>query len=325
MTKHNKKEIAQLLKDGKIELARIKCEHIVRTDDMIEAYGIIELYLELLYARVHYISTSTTGEAPPPDLREPVASVIFASGKVKIDELGVVAQQLGFKFGTEWKNDAERSHGTAISNERILRKLSMIPVSASLVNAYMTEIASVYDVEYEPVEEGEDENGEVAMPAPTGVSVPVAPASNLTSAFQSKIVPPAPPSSNAATSDTIGGINSSPSSTSASLSSPRQLILPSHIVSYEGESNDSGLMHGHGRAVYRDGGEYSGLWHEGMRHHGGTMKYADGSLFVGSWVNDKREGQGQAGIPGRGGDVLGDISQRPNYRRVPPTESSAWG
>ena len=132
MTKHNKKEIAQLLKDGKIELARIKCEHIVRTDDMIEAYGIIELYLELLYARVHYISTSTTGVAPPPDLREPVASVIFASGKVKIDELGVVAQQLGFKFGTEWKNDAERSHGTAISNERILRKLSMIPVSATL-------------------------------------------------------------------------------------------------------------------------------------------------------------------------------------------------
>ena len=111
ITKHNR-EIAELLKIGKIELARIKCEHIVRTDDLIEAYGIIEHSLS--YSRsasITLVRQSLRGAAA--DLQEPVASIIFAASKVKIDELGVVSQQLGFKFGKEYKKDAEESRGDA--------------------------------------------------------------------------------------------------------------------------------------------------------------------------------------------------------------------
>jgi vacuolar protein sorting-associated protein IST1 len=148
ITKHQKKEIATLLQEGKVELARIKCEHIVRTDEMIEAYGIIELYLELLSERIHYISTSPKDALPPSDIREPISSLVFAAKRVQINELQIVAQQIQFKFGDKFAAHAALNIEEATSNERLVKKLSMDPVTVKLINGYMTEIASTYGVEY---------------------------------------------------------------------------------------------------------------------------------------------------------------------------------
>ena len=58
------------------------------------------------------------------------------------------------------------------------------------------------------------------MPAPTGSSVPVAPASHLTSVFQSTTVSPPPAHESAASSSSSGA----------------PAVLPANIASYNGET-----------------------------------------------------------------------------------------
>jgi hypothetical protein len=55
--KHAKREIDELLRENKDEKARIKVEHVIREDFMIESYGLLELFCELAHERIRYISS----------------------------------------------------------------------------------------------------------------------------------------------------------------------------------------------------------------------------------------------------------------------------
>ena len=46
-----RKEIADYISDGKIERAKIRVEHIIREDYIVEAMEIVEMYCDLLLAR----------------------------------------------------------------------------------------------------------------------------------------------------------------------------------------------------------------------------------------------------------------------------------
>lgn len=52
-----RKEIADYLASGKDERARIRVEHIIREDYMVEAMEILELYCDLLLARLGLIQS----------------------------------------------------------------------------------------------------------------------------------------------------------------------------------------------------------------------------------------------------------------------------
>ena len=53
-----RKEIADYLTAGKEERARIRVEHIIREDYIVEAMEIIEMYCDLLLARMGLIQTT---------------------------------------------------------------------------------------------------------------------------------------------------------------------------------------------------------------------------------------------------------------------------
>jgi len=52
-----RKEIADYLSSGKDERARIRVEHIIREDYMVEAMEILELYCDLLLTRFGLIQS----------------------------------------------------------------------------------------------------------------------------------------------------------------------------------------------------------------------------------------------------------------------------
>ena len=54
----SRKEIANYLSDGKDDRARIRVEHIIREDYYVEGMEIIEMYCDLLLARIGLINTS---------------------------------------------------------------------------------------------------------------------------------------------------------------------------------------------------------------------------------------------------------------------------
>ena len=53
-----RRELAEFLKAKKVDRARIRVEHIVREDYLLEVFEVIELYCELLITRLGLITST---------------------------------------------------------------------------------------------------------------------------------------------------------------------------------------------------------------------------------------------------------------------------
>lgn len=183
--KVQKREVAELLKQGKEEKARIRVEHLIRCDFTIEAYELLGLLCELVHERVPLVASE---KDCPPDMKETMCTLIWAAQRTEVPELREVARQLELKYGKEFA-DAARSPETELVNTRVAHKLSVSPPSAKIVVNYLSAIAAEYDVSWTPADLGldEDQMATQSMPGPTGFSVPVAPGSNLAQAYEAPV------------------------------------------------------------------------------------------------------------------------------------------
>ena len=82
--------------------------------------------------------------------REAVCTLIYVANRTSIPELMKVREQLTYKYGSEFAQKAMRNMDGCV-NERVLSKLSVSPPNAFLINNYMKEIASMFKVDWEPV------------------------------------------------------------------------------------------------------------------------------------------------------------------------------
>jgi vacuolar protein sorting-associated protein IST1 len=83
-----RQEIAQLLKIGKVDSARIRVEMVIRQDLTVEAMELLELYTETLLARFQLLESMRNCD---PCLVESVNSVIYGAPRVDIPELLTVS------------------------------------------------------------------------------------------------------------------------------------------------------------------------------------------------------------------------------------------
>ncbi|CAM1511451.1 Fc.00g089640.m01.CDS01 [Cosmosporella sp. VM-42] len=141
--KTQRRAMAQLLEAGKEDSARIRVENIIRSDITTELHELLELYCELLLARAGLLE----GNVCDPGLEEAVKSIIYAAPKTEIKELGTVRTLLAEKYGKEFVLAAmENSDGKV--NEKVVKKLSVVPPKEELVVGYLEEIARAYGVEW---------------------------------------------------------------------------------------------------------------------------------------------------------------------------------
>ncbi|TMS12806.1 IST1-like protein [Larimichthys crocea] len=96
-----RKEIADYLSSGKDERARIRVEHIIREDYMVEAMEILELYCDLLLTRFGLIQSMKELD---PGLQEAVSTLIWAAPRLQseVSELKTVSDQLCAKYSKEY-------------------------------------------------------------------------------------------------------------------------------------------------------------------------------------------------------------------------------
>ena len=113
----------------KEEKARIRAESLIRDDNLIEAYEILQLECELLSERIKLIESTKTC---PPDLVSTISDLIYACPRVDIPELTEIRKQFRAKFGKEFEKAALENRG-GILNERVVSKLSVHPPAAYLV------------------------------------------------------------------------------------------------------------------------------------------------------------------------------------------------
>ncbi|KAL0345135.1 UNVERIFIED_CONTAM: IST1-like protein [Sesamum radiatum] len=99
-----KREIAQLLESGQDQTARIRVEHVIREEKMMAAYDLIEIYCELIVARMPIIESQKTC---PIDLKEAIASIVFASPRCgDVPELLDVRKHFTEKYGKDFTTAA---------------------------------------------------------------------------------------------------------------------------------------------------------------------------------------------------------------------------
>ncbi|KAF2436036.1 DUF292-domain-containing protein, partial [Tothia fuscella] len=168
IAKQQRRGMAQLLEQDKLESARIRVENIIRSDIISELHEILELYCELLLARSQLLdppSTSSLRDSKSthvesqidPGLEEAVRSIIYAAPRTEIKELNQARALMVEKFGKDFALGAMEGEGVA---ERVLKKLSVEAPEKLLVDGYLREIARTYGVRFpgDPLpKDGEDE------------------------------------------------------------------------------------------------------------------------------------------------------------------------
>ncbi|XP_072926357.1 IST1 homolog isoform X1 [Hemitrygon akajei] len=143
-----RKEIADYLAAGKDERARIRVEHIIREDYLVEAMEILELYCDLLLARFGMIQSMKELDT---GLSESISTLIWAAPRLQneVVELRTVSDQLCAKYSKEYGKLC-RTNQIGTVNERLMLKLSVEAPPKILVERYLIEIAKNYNVPYEP-------------------------------------------------------------------------------------------------------------------------------------------------------------------------------
>lgn len=143
-----RKEIADYIAAGKAERAKIRVEHIIREDYMVEAMELLEMYCDLLLARFGLVQQMKNLDE---GLAEAISTILWAAPRMQTDvqELKVISDILTSKYGRQYA-DACREEAIQTISEKLKHKMSVQSPPKILVEKYLIEIAKNYDVDYEP-------------------------------------------------------------------------------------------------------------------------------------------------------------------------------
>ncbi|KAH6818284.1 hypothetical protein C2S51_001887 [Perilla frutescens var. frutescens] len=146
--KQMKRELAQLLESGQDQTARIRVEHVIREEKMMAAYDLVEIYCELIVARLPIIETQKNC---PIDLKEAIASIVFASPRCgDVPELLDVRKQFSAKYGKEFISAAIELRPQCGVSRLLVEKLSATAPDGQTKIKILSAIAEEHNVKWDP-------------------------------------------------------------------------------------------------------------------------------------------------------------------------------
>ncbi|WOK92861.1 IST1-like protein isoform X1 [Canna indica] len=145
-----RRDIAFLLESGRDETARIRVEHVIREQNVLAANEIIELFCELIVARLPIISKQRDC---PPDLKEGISSLIYASPRCsEIPELNRIQRLFEKKYGKDFVAAAIDLRPESGVNRMLIEKLSVRKPTGEFKLKVLKEIAKEYQVKWDATE-----------------------------------------------------------------------------------------------------------------------------------------------------------------------------
>ncbi|KAL1547721.1 hypothetical protein AAHA92_16040 [Salvia divinorum] len=143
-----KREIAQLLESGQDQTAKIRVEHVIREEKMMGAYDLLEIYCELIVARLPIIETQKNC---PIDMKEAIASMVFASPRCgDVPELLDVRKQFSAKYGKEFISSAIELRPQCGVSRLLVEKLSAIAPDGQAKIKVLSALAEEHNVKWDP-------------------------------------------------------------------------------------------------------------------------------------------------------------------------------
>ncbi|CAL9228372.1 unnamed protein product [Arabidopsis halleri] len=150
VVKQMRRDIAVLLQSGQDATARIRVEHVIREQNIQAANEIIELFCELIVARLTII---TKQKQCPVDLKEGIASLIFAAPRCsEIPELGDLRDIFEKKYGKDFVSAATDLRPSCGVNRMLIDKLSVRNPGGEYKLKIMKEIAKEFQVDWDTTE-----------------------------------------------------------------------------------------------------------------------------------------------------------------------------
>ncbi|GFQ01595.1 ist1-like protein [Phtheirospermum japonicum] len=146
--KQMKREIAQLLESGQDQTARIRVEHVVREEKMMAAYDLLEIYCELVVARLPIIESQKNC---PIDLKEAIASIVFSAPRCgDVPELLDVRKQFTAKYGKDFTTAAIELRPQCGVGRMLVEKLSATAPDGQTKIKILSAIAEEHNVKWDP-------------------------------------------------------------------------------------------------------------------------------------------------------------------------------
>ncbi|KAL7132102.1 hypothetical protein ABFS83_12G048700 [Erythranthe nasuta] len=148
--KQMRRDIAMLLESGQDATARIRVEHVIREQNIMAANELIELFCELVVARLSIIAKQ---RECPADLKEGISSLIFAGPRCSdIPELLSIRDVFQKKYGKDFVSAATDLRPNAGVNRMLIEKLSVKTPSGEVKMKVLKEIAKEYQVQWDVTE-----------------------------------------------------------------------------------------------------------------------------------------------------------------------------
>ncbi|KAG6619662.1 hypothetical protein I3842_Q089300 [Carya illinoinensis] len=150
VVKQMRRDIALLLQSGQDATARIRVEHVIREQNVLAANEFIELFCELVVARLTIIAKQ---RQCPADLKEGIASLIFAAPRCsEIPELLAIRNIFEKKYGKDFVSAATDLRPDSGVNRMLIDKLSVRTPTGEAKLKVLKEIAKEYQIQWDTTE-----------------------------------------------------------------------------------------------------------------------------------------------------------------------------
>lgn len=153
LAKQDRRKVAELLKDNKEQKAHYRVESLIHNDVHMELLELLELYGELLLARLNIVNSienelALVSNHTEDGINEAIRSLCYCATLYvpEVKELQIVKDLFQWKFGIEFiKLLIDDKIGVP---KKILQKCSPDLPADELVVLYLSEIAKTYNVPY---------------------------------------------------------------------------------------------------------------------------------------------------------------------------------
>ncbi|KAM7484539.1 hypothetical protein LguiA_000548 [Lonicera macranthoides] len=133
-------DVVQLLNLGQHERALLRVEQVIKEQNMLDAFAMIQGYCDLLIERANLLEHA---KVCPDELKEAISSLLFASTRCgEFPELQVIRSIFTSRFGKEFAGRSIELRNNCGVNPRIIQKLSTKQPSLEIRLKALEEIAS---------------------------------------------------------------------------------------------------------------------------------------------------------------------------------------
>ena len=135
---NNKSEIVKFIKENDMKSANIKTDILIKDENYVTVYDILDPIFELIKTKCNYIISTTEC---PEDLRNSLDSLLYATIRLDIDELMTFKEKINKIYGSDYIEIAVNNKDKKVNND-LVEKLKITTFSEEVIKERQNQLKS---------------------------------------------------------------------------------------------------------------------------------------------------------------------------------------